>query len=115
MKHVFAPGECEELAALEAELLLQGEFELADLPGIDLDLMLMAPEIEPGFKDDLYLTAPEEEFMLESGLQLDEPEKEFLLEEELTLPVMETEIGTDMETLVSLLKKYPGMKVTLSY
>lgn len=122
MKPFYASGECgefEELGQtpLEAELLLQGDLELDGLADLDLEeeLMFMGSEVEPMPKDDLYLTAPEEEFMLESGLQLEEPEEEFLLEEELTLPIMETEAVPDIQALLTLLKQYPGMKITLSF
>jgi hypothetical protein len=122
MKPIFAAGECGELEEfgqipLEAELLLQEDLELADLAGLDLEgeLMLLAPDVEPTLKEDLFLTAPEEEFMLASTLELEEPEEEFMLEEELALPIMEPEAVPDMEVLVSLLKQYPGIKITLSF
>ena len=122
MKPIFAAGECGELEEfgqipLEAELLLQEDLELADLAGLEFEeeLMLLAPEVEPMLKEDLYLTAPEEEFMLASSLELEASEEDFMLEEEPALPVMEAEEVPDIQTLISFLKQFPGIKITLSF
>lgn len=114
MKDIHS-GCCDEsLLAVEGEILEAG-IDMMDvageLPDESLELSLL--------EDDLLLSEEVESISLGSTLSDEEIESAILegelpLDGELEIPVLETGGEIDIDSLISTLKKYPGLKITFS-
>lgn len=116
MKNIFS--ECceeEELSALESELPLD-EFELLTEGELETD-----EEFElAGLEEEMLMEESLETLSLEGGLmgedvELAAAEGEFPAEEQLEFAGIEEAGIVSLEEVFSVLKKYPGLKITFSF